>query len=496
MLPRTRMLRTAILVLALLGPIFHLAGILSRGVSLLYGEYTRVGFTYAVLALSAGAAAYLALKRMDLVVRLIAGAALLVNLASIAYVASTWSRDIKRALDEIEMTPVETGRVGIVVSPSGLSSSALIQARALQDLLNEIIEQTDSQPYIAVRHGHPVSTAEQAARLGVTMRSNIVVWKEEVGSDWIREKHHVTVLGANETEIDLQPVSLMLLMATQGTFTIGGSRLADEKSPHAMSVTAPVAAGFGFLAIGQPMLAAAQFQRALKATGVPTDSLPALHNYFGTALLFLDRPDLAEINYRESNQIEPNAPAWAGLGSAALATHDWYAAAEAFEQALVLDPYYVPPYCGRGVILARERNVSRAISSYRQAIALAPEGGVPHAFLGTGYELAADVEAAQDAYRRAAENAGPNEGLRIAALDRAEHILRYPPTAIPTATPPPVPTTTPIPPSRLYHVQQGDTLQAIADELGVAVKEIVDLNELKNPDALAIGQALIIPKRR
>jgi LysM repeat protein len=45
----------------------------------------------------------------------------------------------------------------------------------------------------------------------------------------------------------------------------------------------------------------------------------------------------------------------------------------------------------------------------------------------------------------------------------------------------------------VYTVQAGDTLSGIAQTYGVSVQEIVEANNLANPDMLNVGQNLIIP---
>lgn len=59
------------------------------------------------------------------------------------------------------------------------------------------------------------------------------------------------------------------------------------------------------------------------------------------------------------------------------------------------------------------------------------------------------------------------------------------PTAEPTATPAPVQT--------YYYVQAGDTLYSISRQLGVSQADLQAHNNLVNPDALEVGQALSIP---
>ena len=45
----------------------------------------------------------------------------------------------------------------------------------------------------------------------------------------------------------------------------------------------------------------------------------------------------------------------------------------------------------------------------------------------------------------------------------------------------------------LYIVQEGDTLGAIAQTCGVSVEGLIAANDLVNPDALAVGQTLVVP---
>ena len=62
------------------------------------------------------------------------------------------------------------------------------------------------------------------------------------------------------------------------------------------------------------------------------------------------------------------------------------------------------------------------------------------------------------------------------------------PTATPTSTPP-----TPTPEPVVYVVQAGDTLAAIAQWFAVPMERIVEANDLQDPNAIQVGQALVIP---
>ncbi len=493
---RTRLLDSALLGIALAGPIFHLLGIIARGPALLNSDLPRLGFTYLALALGAAAGASLALHHGRFAVRLAAGLALLANLGSIAYAGKLWSRDMERSLAEATMVPIEAGKVGILVSPASHSPQAKSEARAVEDVINGIIRQTQLDPFIVVRRVYPVSSEEQAQRVGRRMRANIVVWKRELDDDSAAVDRHVTVLGANETAIEFEALSLMLLMATQGTFTVRTPNSAGEDGAALIitRVIGPVAAAFGSLAVDRPVLAASQFQGALEVAGIPTTTLRSLHDYRGTALLFAHRPDLAILEFEVAQGIRPDGRGWVGVGNVFMARREWRAAADAFQKALTLNPYDAMLYCGLGIVSAVQHDVAQAISYYEQAIALEPGWGAPYALLGLAHELAADSDAAREAYQTCALFSGPNIGLYIAALDRAESVSRHPPTAVPTATPVPIPSPTPVPTVAVYRVERGDTLKAIADDFGVSVELLVEVNDLDDPNAIRAGQRLIIPR--
>lgn len=68
------------------------------------------------------------------------------------------------------------------------------------------------------------------------------------------------------------------------------------------------------------------------------------------------------------------------------------------------------------------------------------------------------------------------------------------PTPTPTRTPEPTPTPTPTEPAQqTYTVEQGDTLSDIANRFGTTVQDLVQANDITNPDLLRIGDELIVP---
>jgi tetratricopeptide (TPR) repeat protein len=463
-------------------------------------EPSRLAVTCGMLSISAASAAYVSMHRGSPGVRMVAAAALLINLGSMAYSARLWSRDMERAFAEVEMTPVRAGQVGILISPADHSSEAVHEARAIERRVNSIVDQLGLADFVTVRHAYPVASPEQAERLAGRMRAHLVIWKTERPRSWdsnvIDMAYHVTVMGANGTALDLQPLRLMLLMATEDTFTLHTTRPkdGDVMSPLALNAVAPVAAAFGCLSLDRPMQAAALHDSVLRSVSLPAESEAALRTYYGTALLYLERPDLAMEQFGYSNELVPNAMAWTGIGNASLSGRDRDGAREAYSRAIAIDPYSPMPYCGLGILLLRESQIGQALSSYRQAIALRPRGSVPYALMGMAQELNGDIPAAREAYQASASYAGPMAGLYMASLERADEILRNPPTPVPTATLRPLPTPTPVATVAIYRVVRGDTLAGIARDMEVTVDALIQANQLDPQGFLQVGQTLLIPR--
>ncbi|MEM1334436.1 MAG: LysM domain-containing protein [Actinomycetota bacterium] len=55
------------------------------------------------------------------------------------------------------------------------------------------------------------------------------------------------------------------------------------------------------------------------------------------------------------------------------------------------------------------------------------------------------------------------------------------------------PTSAPDDRQRAYEVKSGDTLGSIAQAFEVPIQSIIDLNNISNPDSIAIGTTLLIP---
>ena len=383
--------------------------------------------------------------------------------------------------------------MGVLVAAAGYAESDTAEARELEKALGDALQRVDLGAVASVRQIPPVSGEEQAQRQCRQMGAHLIIWQSrDAGGVAV---YNVTVLGANETPIRLEPLTLMLLMATQDTFSVSRTFTdVGKEVPVLTRAVVPVAAGMVALAVGQPVQAAAQFQAVQQLAGLPLPALRIAHDYRGIALLFAQRPDLAVLEYEAAQGLGADARSWVGMGNVLVARREWRAAASAYQQALILDAYHPEAYCGLGITHAAEHNVSKAIVAYDQAIALRPSCAAPYALLGQAYELIADIAAAKQAYDTCAALAGPQAGLYVAAVDRAVSVVQNPPTPVPTATPLPTPTPAPTPVLPIYTVESGDNLASIAEKLGVTMEAIIKVNKLENPDRLSVGQELLIPE--
>jgi len=492
---RNRLVETGLYVVAVVGPVLFGAGYLTRGLSMMETDIARLVLMYAVMACSAGAAAHLALGTGSARFRLASGITLALNLGIVVITGARWIEGASRAEERSRREPMAAELAGIVVAPRDQSAEAIAEAQGIEETIQHIMERNGLGRMLEFRRAYAVPSSDHAQRLGLTLGANVVVWQSvELGAA-PRLMQTVTVLGAHEVQVPLNESDLLLLMATQEEFSVSSS-LGDVEAASrlATDVVAPVAAAFGALSVGSPVVAATHFRNAAQSPDLPQSAVALLRAYRAMALLSAERPDLALPEYEASLALHPTAYAWTGVGNVRLMARDWEGARSAYQRAIALDSYASAPYCGLGIIRARERDVAGAISAYRQAVALDPDRAAPHAFLGLGYELSGDAAAAQEELQVAVARSGPNATLQQATSERAQQVAANPPTAVPTATPRPTPTATPFPSTGVYQVQRGDTLAEIAEELGVPAELLIEVNRLENPNALDIGQILIIPE--
>ena len=80
--------------------------------------------------------------------------------------------------------------------------------------------------------------------------------------------------------------------------------------------------------------------------------------------------------------------------------------------------------------------------------------------------------------------------------DLGADLLDPEPTEDPTPAEDPEPTEDPeddAESAETYEVQSGDTLIGIAEEFGVEVDDLIDANDIDDPDLLQVGEELVIP---
>lgn len=78
----------------------------------------------------------------------------------------------------------------------------------------------------------------------------------------------------------------------------------------------------------------------------------------------------------------------------------------------------------------------------------------------------------------------------------ATGVVQQPPTAAPEPPPATPATTQPqrqIAAQLVYEIQPGDTLFSIARQFGVTLDELVQINNIQDPDLISAGQELVIP---
>jgi LysM repeat protein len=87
----------------------------------------------------------------------------------------------------------------------------------------------------------------------------------------------------------------------------------------------------------------------------------------------------------------------------------------------------------------------------------------------------------------------PSPSTSAAAPSPSASVAASPSAVAPTTTPLAKPTPTPTPAPRTYVVQEGDTLNEIAQRFGTTAQAIADASGIKVTDTINPGQVLIIP---
>jgi tetratricopeptide (TPR) repeat protein len=492
---RSDTLGLALLTLAIVGPVFHWIGVLTRGASFFYVDFTKLLLVYLFLAASAGAAAWLIMRPVSHLLRILAISGLLLNLASIAYAGRLWRSDAQQLVGDTTLVPIALDKIGIIIAPVSDTAQALAEAHALEAALNNLVKQTSLDSRIEIRQVHELTSRDQAQQMGSRLRANVVIWGTETGSELLQVEHNITSLGAGNAEISLDSKRLLLLLATIDTIYIPENRLASENQISTVvdELLAPTVLGFSALAASEPVLATGYFQTALEAHHLTTETMQSLAGYMSLAFMFADRLDLAQTTLGKARENEPDASTWLLSGYLALYQNDQSAAMDYFMQARALAPRSVQAYCALGVVSSQQHNITRALSLFSQAITLQPAWGIPYVLLAQANELAGNMNAALAAYDQARLYSSPFSKLPDLVSQRNLQLAQKPPTPVPTATILPTPSPMPIPGLRYHTVAKGETLQKIAAQYNVSEDNLAKVNKLKNQNVLYVGQVLIIP---
>jgi len=483
----------ALMLVAATGPVMHLLSLMRQGTGSLWGSYGAVALQYGLLALSGVCAAALIVKReVKVSFRVLGGIAFVANVAAIGYGARAWRVQAEEQLRALALAPVDAP-VGILIAPVSNQADALAASMQVQEEIGALIRGSDLADVIATRQVAPVSSEAQAEDLARRLGAQVVVWGVDRGHDAAVIEYHVEGLGVDNPDMVLEPESILLAAVGRVSFSLRQvPALAGDSANVGMQVLPLVAAGHGALAAGDPLQAGGFYSATLLVDDVSAEEARALRRLLGVALLQAGRPDLAAGQFTLGSQSD--AKAMVGLGLAAVLRGDLDGAASCLARGIEQDPYDPMGYLALAAVGIRQQHPPRAIGAATRAIALEPEWAPAYAMMGLAYELKSDVKAAVRAYETCARYSGHLQGLADASTRRARAIVEDPPTPVPTLTPWPTPTATAVPTEGVYCVQQGDTLQRIADELGVSMDVLIELNHLENPHSLYVGQYLVLPE--
>ncbi|MGC9359078.1 MAG: LysM peptidoglycan-binding domain-containing protein [Anaerolineae bacterium] len=483
----------ALVLVAATGPVMHLLSLIRQGIGLLWDDYGALGLHYGLLALSGVCAAALIVKRgMKTGLRVLGGIAFVANVAAIGYGAHQWRMQAEEQLLALAVAPIKAP-VGILVAPVSNEPDAVASSTAVQNEIEALVRGSGLAGVAETRQVAPIPSEAQAVDLARRLGAQVVVWSVDRGHDAAVIEHHVLGLGAGAGDMPLTPESVLMAAVSRVSFSFRQvPALAEDQSDTDMQVLPLVAAGHSALAAGDPLQAGGFYSATLLVDGISAEPSRELRRLLGVALLQAGRPDLAAQQFAWGS--ESDAKALVGLGLAATLQGDLEGATSHLVCGIELDPYDPLAYLALAAVSIKQHQPPRAIGAAARAVALKPEWAPAYAMLGMAYELESNIKAAVRAYEACARYAGHLRGLADASTERARAIVENPPTPVPTLTPWPTPTATAVPTEGVYRVQQGDTLQRIADELGVSMDILIELNRLEDPHSLYVGQYLILPE--
>lgn len=151
--------------------------------------------------------------------------------------------------------------------------------------------------------------------------------------------------------------------------------------------------------------------RALKSEGV---SDTAAHHYT-VGMKFLETGEVrrAEEEFQRASKLSPDyAPAYEGLGLAALARKDFSSAESFLKTSKSKDANYVPAHVGLAKLSLAKGDLDRARDAAETAVSLAPRNATPGILLGQVHLKAFEFRRAEASFARALELEPTNSEAR------------------------------------------------------------------------------------
>ena len=219
-----------------------------------------------------------------------------------------------------------------------------------------------------------------------------------------------------------------------------------------------------------------------------SDLTGQLNQKLGDTGLFVSRAnaffDIEEYNlaFKDFNRAldlnKSYSPAYVGKGKVYLVLGDFDKAFMEFSEARRKDPQYAPAYVGRGDVYRRKNDKDAALAEYQKAYQLNPQYAPTYYSRGElqCYSFGNQVEAVKD-YSRA-EEIYRSQGDLVNTWKVKQSINKL---------------------DSLYKIQEGDTLDKIAERFNTSVQEIASVNSDKytslatNPDSIKAGWEIRIP---
>jgi len=513
-----------LLTIAVLGPVFQLSGYFSQGVDFIGRSYAQLASVLVVVSLSALASLRLLYRRSEdgsrytfrRRYRRVAGFLFALNLLLFIGFGLGWFFNFRKT-QVFPASAFPQDRYGIALALFGegramaISDSAFKLMDRLERDAGREARRVGSQ-WVVIRCVGPVRDAGEAAKRGLELGAELVVWgwMEPGRPDAVFPA--LTKVASGASLPALEPEHWMA--NAQGVETIP---LANEY-PIPASWLPSIIVGVACLNIGEYEAAIPLFTRVLESVaengGEGKDFarlVSALYLYRGRAYAALGRRDLSSDDFIASGRSLPNAVAQIELGNLFYAEGNLGEALRAYRQAMALDPYNLACYIGVGNVYYVQGEFERAIEQYRQALHIRPDFAPAYYALGLSHRELGAVLLARDAFNKCIVLAEDNMELKSAANQAVQALSQIPVTVTPVpvtlsttseagpesatqeiSSPSPPVGGTPSSP-RTYTVRRGDNLTSIAQHFNVSVEAIVRANNLRNANAIYVGQELIIP---